>query len=150
MTELSITRTFPTTRERVFEAWTTPEQFSVWFGTDGVEVPLDSLAMDVRAGGSWSAVMQLPDGNSIGWAGEYLEVGAPTHLVMTITDRPDDDARGVITVDLAEVEGGTEMVMTQESPGFSREQLDQTVIGYNAFFDVMHTLLENGPRAAAE
>lgn len=148
MAELSITRTFPATRERVFEAWTTPEQFSVWFGTDGVEVPLDRLVMDVRPGGSWSAVMLLPDGNSISWVGEYLEVDAPSHLVMTITDRPAEDARGVITVDLGEVAGGTEMVMTQESPGFSREQLDQTVIGYNAFFDVMQALLENGSQAA--
>jgi len=148
MAELSITRTFPATRERVFEAWTAPEQFSVWFGTDGVEVPLDRLVMDVRPGGSWSAVMLLPDGNSISWVGEYLEVDAPSHLVMTITDRPAEDARGVITVDLGEVEGGTAMVMTQESPGFSREQLDQTVIGYNAFFDVMQALLENGSQAA--
>jgi uncharacterized protein YndB with AHSA1/START domain len=51
-----ITRTFAASRERVFDAWTTPSDFSAWFGTAEVEVPLDTLRMDVRSGGAWSAV----------------------------------------------------------------------------------------------
>lgn len=141
MAELTITRSFAAPREAVFDAWTNPEKFAVWFGTDGVDVPAETLSMDVRPGGSWKAVMKLPDDTSISWIGEYLEVDAPSHLVMTITDNPALDARGVITVDLAEVGGGTEMIMSQESPGFDQCQLDQTAIGYNAFFDVMGTLV---------
>ena len=141
MAELIITRSFAGPREAVFDAWTNPEKFAVWFGTDGVDVPAETLSMDVRPGGSWRAVMKLPDDTSISWVGEYLEVDSPSHLVMTITDNPADDARGVITVDLSEVGGGTEMIMSQESPGFDQGQLDQTAIGYNAFFDVMGTLV---------
>jgi uncharacterized protein YndB with AHSA1/START domain len=141
MAQLTITRTFAAPPQAVFEAWTDPEKFAVWFGTDGVEVPAETLSMDVRAGGSWKAVMKLPDDTSIHWVGEYIEVEAPTHLVMTITDNPALDERGVITVDLAEVAGGTEMVMSQQSPGFDEGQLEQTVIGYNAFFDVMESLV---------
>ena len=141
MAQLSITRTFDATPQAVFDAWTDPEKFAVWFGTDGVDVPSETLLMDVRPGGSWSAVMKLPDDTSISWVGEYLEVDAPTHLVMTITDNPALDARGVITVDLTPVGDGTEMTMTQESPGFDEGQLEQTVIGYNAFFDVMGTVV---------
>ncbi|KQO11264.1 hypothetical protein ASF06_00910 [Agreia sp. Leaf244] len=141
MAGLTITRSFAAPREAVFDAWTNPEKFAVWFGTDGVDVPAETLSMDVRPGGSWKAVMKLPDDTSISWIGEYLEVDAPSHLVMTITDNPALDARGVITVDLAEVGGGTEMIMSQESPGFDQGQLDQTAIGYNAFFDVMGTLV---------
>jgi uncharacterized protein YndB with AHSA1/START domain len=141
MAELSITRSFAATPHAVFDAWTNPEKFAVWFGTDGVDVPAETLSMDVRPGGSWQAVMKLPDDTSISWVGEYLEVDAPNHLVMTITDNPALDARGVITVDLAEAAGGTEMIMTQDSPGFDEGQLDQTVIGYNAFFDVMGNLV---------
>ena len=141
MAALTITRSFAAPREAVFDAWTNPEKFAVWFGTDGVDVPAETLSMDVRPGGSWKAVMKLPDDTSISWVGEYLEVDAPSHLVMTITDNPALDARGVITVDLAEVGGGTEMIMSQESPGFDQGQLDQTAIGYNAFFDVMGTLV---------
>jgi len=141
MAELTITRSFAAPREAVFDAWTNPEKFAVWFGTDGVDVPAETLSMDARPGGSWKAVMKLPDDTSISWVGEYLEVDSPSHLVMTITDNPADDARGVITVDLSEVGGGTEMIMSQESPGFDQGQLDQTAIGYNAFFDVMGTLV---------
>ena len=57
-----ITRTFDAPPELVWAAWTTPEQFAVWFGGDQVEVPLDSVSMDVRPGGTWSARMLLPDG----------------------------------------------------------------------------------------
>jgi uncharacterized protein YndB with AHSA1/START domain len=139
MAELTITRSFDASREAVFDAWTDPAKFAVWFGT--VDVPAETLSMDVRPGGSWRAIMKLPDDTSISWAGEYLEVERPTRLVMTITDNPADDARGVITVDLAEVAGATRMVMSQESPGFDQGQLDQTAIGYNAFFDVMQSLV---------
>jgi uncharacterized protein YndB with AHSA1/START domain len=141
MAELTITRSFDASREAVFDAWTDPAKFAVWFGTDGVDVPAETLSMDVRPGGSWRAIMKLPDDTSINWAGEYLEVERPTRLVMTITDNPADDARGVITVDLAELAGATRMVMSQESPGFDQGQLDQTAIGYNAFFDVMQSLV---------
>ncbi|WP_374947820.1 SRPBCC domain-containing protein [Agreia sp.] len=141
MAALTITRSFAATPQAVFDAWTNPEKFAVWFGTDGVDVPAETLSLDVRPGGSWSAVMQLPDDTSISWVGEYVEVEAPSHLVMTITDNPSDDARGVITVDLAEVVGGTEMIMSQQSPGFDEGQLEQTVIGYNAFFDVLQSVV---------
>jgi uncharacterized protein YndB with AHSA1/START domain len=141
MAQLTIARSFAASPQAVFDAWTDPAKFAVWFGTDGVDVPAETLSMDVRPGGSWKAVMKLPDDTSIDWVGEYLEVDAPTHLVMTITDKPADDARGVITVDLTEGGGGTEMIMSQQSPGFDEGQLEQTVIGYNAFFDVMESLV---------
>lgn len=52
---LTITRTFAASRELVYGAWTRPEHFSVWFGTEAVPVPLDTLSMDVRVGGAWNA-----------------------------------------------------------------------------------------------
>jgi uncharacterized protein YndB with AHSA1/START domain len=149
---LTINRVFAAPRERVFAAWTTPELFSVWFGTDVVDVPLETLTMDVRVGGSWSAVMHLPDGNTIDWVGEYLEVAPPSRLVLTITDNPADAARGTITVELSQPAGATgpamtemtmtEMTMTQTGTGLTDAQLAQTKIGYNGFFDVMEELLE--------
>ena len=66
MTEyFTVTRTLQAPRELVFEALTKPEHFAVWFGTAAVEVPQDTLTMDVRPGGAFRAVMLLPDGNRI-------------------------------------------------------------------------------------
>ena len=138
---LTITRTFAAPRERVFDAWTKPEHFSVWFGTAEVDVPLDTLSMDVRVGGSLKAIMHLPDGNTIDWAGEFTEVDPPSRLAFTITDNPSNPARETVTVDLVEVDGGTQMTMTQGGGGLTEEQYAATVVGYNAFFDDMEKIL---------
>jgi uncharacterized protein YndB with AHSA1/START domain len=138
---LSITRTFAAPPELVYAAWTKPEHFSVWFGTEDVDVPLDTLSVDVRVGGKWNAVMHLPDGNTIHWVGEYTEVNPPNRLAFTMTDEPAQPAGEPITVDLAAVDGGTEMTLKQPRAGLTDEQLEQTVIGYNGFFDAMAKLL---------
>jgi uncharacterized protein YndB with AHSA1/START domain len=49
---ISITRVFDATRERVWKEWTDPEAFADWFGGPDSEVPLSTVAMDVRPGGS--------------------------------------------------------------------------------------------------
>lgn len=138
---LTVTRTFASPRERVYEAWTRPEQFSVWFGTRAIEVPLETVSMDVRVGGVWSAVMHLPEGAQISWVGDYTELDPPARLVLTITDRPDEEARGVVTVTFDDAGGSTVMTMTQTGGDFSEEQVAATIVGYNAFFDDMETLL---------
>jgi uncharacterized protein YndB with AHSA1/START domain len=140
-----IVRTFAAPRERVFGAWTTPADFSAWFGTADVEVPLDTLRMDVREGGVWSAVMRLPGGGSIDWAGEYVELDRPARIAMTMTDRPDEPAGEPLTVDLEEVAGGaTRMTMTQTAGEFTDEQRAMTIQGWNGFLDVMEGLVAPG------
>ncbi|GAA1614953.1 SRPBCC domain-containing protein [Kribbella sancticallisti] len=138
---LTVTRTFDAPRELVYEAWTKPEHFSVWFGTDAVEVPLDTLSLDVRVGGAWKATMKLPDGNQIDWVGEYTEVDPPERLSFTMTDEPGTPAGDPIVVTFAEVDGGTEMTLTQPAGDFDQEQIDATIMGYNGFFDSMEKLL---------
>lgn len=142
---LEITRTFAVTPERVFAAWTEPELFASWFGTSAVDVPLDTVSMDVRVGGRWSAIMRFPDGNTIDWAGEYHEVEPPRRLALTLTDVSSEAAGDPVTVDLIEVPTGTEMTFRQPRHGFTDEQLDQTVIGYNAFFDDLEKAVLRAP-----
>ncbi|WP_345802487.1 SRPBCC domain-containing protein [Microbacterium sp. AZCO] len=136
MTEyFTITRTLSAPRQLVFDALTKPEHFAVWFGTAAVEVPQDSLKMDVRVGGEFRAVMLLPDGNRIDWAGEYVEVDPPARLAMTLTDNPDQYAGLPVLFDLAEVDGGTELTIRQDRADFSDEQVAATIAGYNSFID---------------
>ncbi len=141
MSDVVVTRTFSAPRELVFEAWTKPEHFSVWFGTDAVDVPLDTLALDVRVGGAWKATMLLPDGNQINWVGEYTEVDPPERLAFTMTDDPANPSDVPIVVVFAEVAGGTEMTLTQLAGDFTQEQIDATIMGYNGFFDSMEKVL---------
>ncbi|GGO36171.1 SRPBCC family protein [Deinococcus humi] len=138
---LMITRTFTAPPERVYAMWTTPEHFTFWFGTEAVEVPLDSVVMDVRVGGKWRATIQLPDGHLIYWTGEYTEVDPPYRLAFTLTDQPSLPATEPVVVMLKEVSGGTEMTFRQPRHGFSDEHLERTREGYNGFFDAMEKQL---------
>ncbi|MBJ7469981.1 MAG: SRPBCC domain-containing protein [Solirubrobacteraceae bacterium] len=141
---ITVTRTFSAPRERVFAAWTTPEQFSAWFGTAAVEVPMQTLSLDVRVGGQWEAVMHLPGGDTINWAGEYSVVDPPAQLVFTMTDQPGTDPGAPITVDFVAVDGGTEMTLVQPAGDFTAEQQAATAAGYQGFFDVMEELVTEG------
>jgi uncharacterized protein YndB with AHSA1/START domain len=137
---INIVRTFAASRERVFEAWTTPEQFSFWFGGEAITVPQGTVKMDVRPGGSWAAVMQLPDGTLKSWAGDYIAVDPPAKLVLTITDDVTSPNRERITVVLAKAEEGTEMTMTQKGGNLAADRYHAATVGYNTFFDAMEKL----------
>jgi uncharacterized protein YndB with AHSA1/START domain len=54
---IAITRVFDAPRERVWQEWTEPERFADWFGGVESEVPVSSVEMDVRPGGSWRLTM---------------------------------------------------------------------------------------------
>lgn len=136
---VSITRTFAATPEQVFDAWTTPEAFAVWFGTAAILV--DEVEMDVRVGGAWKATMHLPDGSLKYWVGEYTEVNRPTRLALTLTDMPDDPAGEPVTVDIVAVDSGAEMTMVQAAEGFDDAAKAAVTAGYTAFFDDMEKLL---------
>jgi uncharacterized protein YndB with AHSA1/START domain len=97
--------------------------------------------LDVRPGGSWSAVMELPDGNTINWEGRYTEVTPPERLGLTITDQPGTAPGAPISVTFADVDGRTQMTLVQDAPDFSEEQREQTAAGYQAFFDDMEALV---------
>jgi uncharacterized protein YndB with AHSA1/START domain len=135
--DISISRTFSAPPERVFDAWTTPELFGRWFGTAATEVV--DVAMDVRVGGEWRARMLLGDGNEIGWHGTYRELDRPRRLVLTLSDRPGDEFE-LVTVDLREIDGGTEMTFTQDGGHMPPEGYAQAAEGWRSFFDD----LENG------
>src|SRR4051794_41812745 len=86
---MTISRVFDAPRERVWREWTEPERFADWYGGPEGVIPLDTVEMDVRPGGTWRATMYFgPDRREIRWSGEYREVEPPHRLVLTLTDRP--------------------------------------------------------------
>ena len=137
----TIVRTFAATPEAVFDAWVTPASFAAWWGGSGVDVPLDSVTMDVRNDGTWKATMIIGDGvPDINWFGEFIEVDRPNKLVLTLTDRP-GDARADVTVTFTAVAGGTEMRFRQTGGPMTQAEYDGTTAGWQTFFDAMDTLL---------
>jgi uncharacterized protein YndB with AHSA1/START domain len=126
---------FAAPRELVWREWTEPERFADWFGGADSDVPLDTVSMDVRTGGSWRLTMFAgPERREIRWKGEYVEVVEPERLVFTVSDR-DDDLYELVTVVLADLgDGATEMRFEQRGH-MSDEEYRRAEQGWGTFFD---------------
>jgi uncharacterized protein YndB with AHSA1/START domain len=138
---LAIIRVFDASRETVWREWTTPEAFADWYGGTHSEIPVETVSMDVRPGGTWKATMYAgPERREIHWEGEYLEVQPPERLVFTVTDQPEDEQAFLdrVTVVLIELDDGrTEMRMTQTGGGLPPAGYEAAKKGWGTFFDRM-------------
>jgi uncharacterized protein YndB with AHSA1/START domain len=135
---ITITRVFDAPRERVWREWTEPERFADWFGGPQSEVPLSSVSMDVRPGGSWRATMFAgPARREIQWKGEYREVAAPERLVLTFSDQPGENEYELVTVVLTELSDGRTEMFFEQRGRMSAEQYKRAGDGWSGFFDRM-------------
>ena len=124
---LKITRLINAPRERVFQAWTDPEQLKSWFRPDDdTVVPL--VKSDLRAGGKYRIQMKKPDGEFHTAVGTYREVKPPERLVFTWAWEKDGGEP-----DFGEVEP-TEMLITLEF--HSRDQQTELVLTQEKFASV--------------
>jgi uncharacterized protein YndB with AHSA1/START domain len=127
---------FGAPRELVWREWTDPIAFADWFGGTETDIPLSTVAMDVREGGAWRATMYAGSRrHEIRWAGEYVEVVAPKLLVFTVTDRPQEDRYDLVIVVLTELgRDETEMLFRQRGH-MTPEQYGRAEAGWAKFFD---------------
>jgi uncharacterized protein YndB with AHSA1/START domain len=122
--ELVVTRTFNGPVRLVFDAWTKPELFKLWWAPKSMGVPILSCEMDVRTGGSYRIAFGHDASGSMAFFGKYLEVSPPSRLVWT-NDESDDAA--VTTVTFEEEDGRTRLVLQELYP--SKEALDEAIAG---------------------
>lgn len=96
--------------EEVYEAFTDPRIMSRWFYPfDGGRVEVTNT---LEVGGAYSIVMFEPEGGKYEHTGEYRELRAPERLVFTWNSELVQGT--VVTVTLADVEGGTEVTVTHD------------------------------------
>ena len=79
--EIVITRIVNAPRERVWEAWTDPDQVSKWWGPKGFTTTIHT--MDVRPGGEWIHTMHGPDGTDYPNHSVFIEVVKPERFVFS-------------------------------------------------------------------
>lgn len=77
--EIRVERIFNASRERVWQAMTTPELVAKWWGR-GNHVVVER--MEVERGGHWRFV-EHADGEQHGFEGRYAEVTPPERVVQT-------------------------------------------------------------------
>ena len=105
--------------ERVFSAWTDPEQLVAWWGDDQT-YRTTGWESDLRVGGKWIARGKGVDGRTFSVEGEYLQVEPPKQL--TFTWKPSWSAEGstVVELELKPTAGGT--LLTVKHSGFTSDQ----------------------------
>ncbi|TBY74501.1 SRPBCC family protein [Rhizobium leguminosarum] len=123
--ELVVTRTFNGPVRLVFDAWTKPELFKLWWAPKSMGVPLLSCEMDVRTGGSYRITFGQDASDAMAFFGKYLDVSPPSRLVWTNDEGGEEGA--VTTVTFEEEDGRTLLVLQELYP--SKEALDQSFVG---------------------
>ncbi|MFT7582969.1 MAG: hypothetical protein ACI9MR_004655 [Myxococcota bacterium] len=76
---LVVRRTVTATVNRVFAAWTRPEEMARWWGPR--DVRCGSVAIDLRVDGRYEIVNILPDSSTVVIHGRFLKIEAPHLLV---------------------------------------------------------------------
>jgi len=140
--EVLITRIFEAPRERVFRAWTDPDEVAAWYGPDQWDAPRERIRIDARVGGRWELTMVRPDGGgefAIGY--EILEIVAPELLVMRSDPMPEMgmDEPTVVRVELHDHGPKTRMTLSDSPlPAAGRGPAEA---GWNAAADKLAKLV---------
>jgi hypothetical protein len=101
-------RVLPHQAQRVFEAFARPEQLARWWGPDGFTNTFE--VFEFRVGGRWKYVMHGPNGSRFPNESVFLELTAPSAVVIHHVSKP----RYVLRVRLATCAGGTAIEWAQE------------------------------------
>jgi uncharacterized protein YndB with AHSA1/START domain len=115
MTRITLVRRIAARQSIVFEALTTADGVARWWGTD--DLPVIEAEVDARVGGVFRICFPTLDGQEHEACGEYLELVAPTRLVMSwrwmrggVAEELDGVSR--IEMELRPVDDGVELTVT--------------------------------------
>ena len=109
---LTVRRTIRASTERLFDAWTQPEQLKRWWGPASVEC-IDAQ-VDLRVGGRYRIANQFPDGKVLWIAGEFESIERPKRLVYTWRVESAEGPPERVTVTFEQRDSETEVVVTHE------------------------------------
>ncbi|WP_458207334.1 SRPBCC family protein [Haladaptatus sp. NG-SE-30] len=108
--QLTVRRTFDAPRERVWRAFTDPDELAQWFVPEGMEAEVHAL--DPVPGGEMS-VRWTGEEHQMDNEGTFEEVVEHERLV-TVEETPQGVNR--VTYEFHDADGGTEVVLTHELP----------------------------------
>jgi uncharacterized protein YndB with AHSA1/START domain len=139
-TRLEISRVIEAPRDRVYAAWTDPEQLKQWFGPENVKTR--ELVADARVGGTFRWDIINSEGEEMTMRGEFRELEPDKKIVFTWQWEDDEDWENhtsVVTVELADRDGGTELRLTHEQLP-NEESRNGHTRGWNSALDKLEKL----------
>ena len=93
---LTLKRRLNAPAEKVYAAWTNPEQIAKWFGPDAGAVTRAEL--DLRVGGRYVIVFHSADGEEHHVSGTYREIVPNQKLVFTWAWRSTPERESLVTI----------------------------------------------------
>jgi uncharacterized protein YndB with AHSA1/START domain len=132
-TTLTLRRTFDAPRERVWQAFTDPDELEQWFVPEGMTAEV--RANELESGGAFA--MTWTDGeNHIDNEGTYVEVVENERLV---SSEETEAGELRLAYEFRDVEDGTEVIVTQEFPG---QVPDGAAEGWAGMFETLAKMLQ--------
>ena len=137
---LEVKRLIKAPRDRVYAAWTDPAQLKQWFGPENVQT--HDLVADVRVGGKYRWDITNAEGEKMTVRGEYRELQPGRKIVFTWQWDDDEvwkNRTSIVTVELDDIEGGTELRLTHvQLP--SEQSRDRHTEGWESVLDRLEKL----------
>lgn len=136
-------RIFEAPREKVFQAWTNPDELKKWWGPAGCSTP--SAEIELRVGGKYRFGMQYPPDDIFYVSGIYHEIQPPAKLVFTWRwEKPDMDiGETLVTIEFYERGSATEIVLTHEKFP-NKEAYQQHQQGWGSILDKLAEVIRAG------
>jgi len=113
--EVLITRIFEAPREKVFRAWTDPDEVAAWYGPEHFDAPRERIRIDLRVGGRYELTMvQRGGGGEFAIGYEILELVEPELIVLRSDPMPEAGMHEptITRVELHDLGGRTRMTLT--------------------------------------
>jgi uncharacterized protein YndB with AHSA1/START domain len=134
--EVLITRIFDAPRERVFKAWTDPDEVAAWYGPEHMETPRESIHIDLRVGGRYELTMVRRGGGgefAIGY--EIVELVEPELIVLRSDPMPEMGMHEPVVVRLQFHDHGDKTRMTLSDGPYPPAARGHAEAGWSAAID---------------
>ena len=124
--------------EKVYEAWTRPEQMTRWWGvTENPKPPVAET--DLRVGGRFRVQFWDPKNEHHSVSGTYREVVPNRKLSFSWAWQSTPERESLVTIDLNPVNDGTMLTLTHEQ-FFSETARDDHRRGWSVALDNLESL----------
>ena len=133
--EVLITRIFEAPRERVFKAWTDPEEVSAWFGPEHMDTPRERITIDLRVGGRYELTMVRRGGGEFAIGYDIVELVEPELIVLRSDPMPQVGMHEPTVVRVEFHAHGDKTRMTLSDGPFPPDGRGHAEAGWNAAFE---------------
>jgi len=139
---LKIVRVFKAPRELVFAAWTDPDQLAQWWGPKELHTPRESVSVEARVGGTWTATMVMNEtGQEFPTTTKFTSIDPPNGFAMREEAGDVFPFAVTMTATFEEVDGWTTMTVVQHFDVESFD-FDNSILGWGTSLEKLRALLE--------